>query len=59
MVVIYDFNDATKQEIELEKTAKEQQKGIWQGSFQLPKTYRKHNKKNDKRKNNSNNNSTG
>ena len=53
MAIIYDFNDATKQEIELEKTAKEQQKGIWQGPFQLPKTYRKQNKKNDKRKNNS------
>ena len=50
MAIIYDFNDATSQEIELEKIAKEQQKGIWQGPFELPKTYRKHNKKYDKRK---------
>jgi len=52
MAIIYDFNDATKQEIELEKTAKEQQQGIWQGAFELPKTYRKHNKKYEKRKKN-------
>lgn len=51
MAIIYDFNYATEQEIKLEQTAKEQQKGIWQGAFQLPKTYRKHNKKYDKRKN--------
>ncbi len=52
MAIIYDFNHATKQEIDLEKTAKEQQKGIWQGAFELPKTYRKHNKKYEKRKKN-------
>jgi endonuclease YncB( thermonuclease family) len=48
MVVIYDFNYATQQQIQLETSAKEQQKGIWQGSFQLPKTYRKSKKKYDK-----------
>ena len=51
MAIIYDFNYANEQEIKLEQSAKEQQKGIWQGAFQLPKTYRKHNKKYDKRKN--------
>jgi endonuclease YncB( thermonuclease family) len=43
MGVIYDFTKADKKEIELEKFAKSQKLGIWQGAFELPKDYRKKN----------------
>ncbi len=41
MAVIYDFTIASADEIALENYAKEEKFGIWQGSFQLPKDYRK------------------
>lgn len=43
MAVIYDFSQASKEEIELENFAKDNRLGIWQGAFQLPKDYRKSN----------------
>jgi endonuclease YncB( thermonuclease family) len=43
MAVIYDFSQASKEEIELENFAKDNKLGIWQGAFQLPKDYRKSN----------------
>ena len=43
MAVIYDFSQASEEEIRLEDAAKSQKLGIWQGAFQLPKDYRKKN----------------
>lgn len=43
--VIYNFRQASREEIELEKSAKNKKLGIWQGAFQLPKDYRKKHKK--------------
>lgn len=44
MAVIYNFKQASLEEIELEKSAKEKKLGIWRGAFQLPKDYRKKHK---------------
>lgn len=43
MAVIYDFTLASKEEIALENFARNNKSGIWQGVFELPKTYRKNN----------------
>jgi endonuclease YncB( thermonuclease family) len=43
MAVIYDFTRASEKEIELEKFAKNNKLGIWQGAFQIPKEYRRAN----------------
>ena len=45
MAVIYDYGQASKEKIALEKSAKNNHLGIWQGAFQLPKTYRKANRR--------------
>lgn len=44
MAVIYDFNVASDEIIKIENQAKIQKLGIWQGTFELPKQYRKRNK---------------
>lgn len=44
MAVIYNFNIASDEIIEIENQAKESRLGIWQGAFELPKQYRKRNK---------------
>ena len=41
MAVIYSFTSSDKKMNDLELFAKEHRLGIWQGSFQLPKEYRK------------------
>lgn len=41
MAVIYDYSKPDATNLELEKRAREQKIGIWQGEFQLPKDYRK------------------
>lgn len=41
MAVIYNFTESDAKMDELEKAAKEEKLGIWQGAFQLPKDYRK------------------
>lgn len=43
--VIYNFKQASSEEINLEKSAKNKKLGIWQGAFQLPKDFRKKQKK--------------
>lgn len=43
MAVIYNFTESSKKMDNLEKQAKDSKIGIWQGSFELPKDYRKHN----------------
>ena len=43
MAVIYNFTESSDKMDELEKQAKASKIGIWQGSFELPKDYRKHN----------------
>jgi len=43
--VIYSFKQALDEEVELEKSAKNKKLGIWQGAFQLPKDYRKKQRK--------------
>lgn len=43
MAVIYNFNESSPKMDKLEATAKNNQIGIWQGSFELPKDYRKKN----------------
>ena len=43
MAVIYNFTEISDKMDELEKQAKASKIGIWQGSFELPKDYRKHN----------------
>lgn len=45
MAVIYNFNESDKEMEQLENKAKKQKIGIWQGSFQLPKDYRKTHKR--------------
>lgn len=41
MAVIYNFTESDEKMNELEKEAKAKKLGIWKGSFQLPKEYRK------------------
>lgn len=43
MAVIYNFNESSSKMDELENYAKNNKIGIWQGSFELPKNYRKTN----------------
>ena len=43
MAVIYNFTESSEKMDDLEKQAKANKIGIWQGSFELPKDYRKHN----------------
>ena len=43
MAVIYNFTESSDKMNNLEKLAKTSKIGIWQGSFELPKDYRKHN----------------
>lgn len=43
MAVIYNFSESSKKMDELEEYAKRNKFGIWQGSFELPKNYRKNN----------------
>ena len=43
MAVIYNFTESSEKMDELEKQAKASKIGIWRGSFELPKDYRKHN----------------
>lgn len=45
MAVIYSFNNANNNMILLENHAKENKLGLWQGSFQMPKDYRKYHKR--------------
>ena len=45
MAVIYDFSTSSPEMNHLESTAKKQKIGIWQGPFQLPKDYRRSNKR--------------
>lgn len=45
MAVIYNFTESDDLMDNLEKQAKQNKLGIWQGSFQLPKEYRKNNSK--------------
>ena len=44
MAVIYNFNTASNEIKEIENEAKQNKLGIWQGTFELPKQYRKRNK---------------
>ena len=46
MAIIYNFKETTALMEGLEKQAKEQKIGLWQGEFQKPKDYRKANPKN-------------
>lgn len=48
MAVIYDYKTSSAKMDELESAAKASKIGIWQGSFQLPKEYRKSHKKHAK-----------
>lgn len=41
MALIYDFNQSNDVMKELEKSARDNKLGIWQGKFQRPKDYRK------------------
>ncbi len=43
MAVIYNFTESSEKMDNLEKEAKNDKIGIWQGAFELPKDYRKHN----------------
>jgi endonuclease YncB( thermonuclease family) len=43
MAVIYNFTESSDKMDDLEKQAKASKIGIWRGSFELPKDYRKHN----------------
>jgi endonuclease YncB( thermonuclease family) len=43
MAVIYNFTESSEKMDNLEKEAKNNKIGIWQGAFELPKDYRKHN----------------
>ena len=43
MAVIYNFTESSEKMDDLEKQAKASKIGIWRGSFELPKDYRKHN----------------
>jgi len=43
MAVIYNFTESSDKMDNLEKQARDSKIGIWQGSFELPKDYRKHN----------------
>ena len=43
MAVIYNFTESDEMMNKLEKQAQNSKLGIWQGSFQLPKEYRKYN----------------
>jgi endonuclease YncB( thermonuclease family) len=43
MAVIYNFTESSSKMDSLEEGAKSSKIGIWQGSFELPKDYRKHN----------------
>ena len=45
MAVIYNYYSSSEKLIELEKIAKKNKKGIWRGSFELPRHYRKRNKR--------------
>lgn len=45
MAVIYDFSTSSKEMNDLESSAKKQKIGIWQGPFQLPKDYRRSQKR--------------
>lgn len=45
MAVIYDFTTSSQEMNHLELAAKKQKIGIWQGPFQLPKEYRRSNKR--------------
>ncbi|MBL6665036.1 MAG: thermonuclease family protein [Rickettsiales bacterium] len=44
MAVIYDYRKSSDRLKNLEKKAKENKKGMWQGGFELPRHYRKRNK---------------
>lgn len=46
MAVIYNFTESNQIMDNYEKHAKYNKIGIWQGSFELPKNYRKHNSRN-------------
>jgi len=50
MAVIYSFKNIERSFEILEKEARKKELGIWQGKFELPKDYRKRNKKYGKRK---------
>lgn len=43
MAVIYSFTETNEKMEKLEKTAKNKKLGIWRGSFELPKDYRRRN----------------
>lgn len=43
MAVIYNFTESDEKMDQLEAQAKEQKLGIWRGSFELPKNYRRAN----------------
>jgi endonuclease YncB( thermonuclease family) len=43
MAIIYNFTESDEKMDSLEKQAKTSEIGIWQGSFELPKNYRKKN----------------
>lgn len=44
MAVIYNYHKSSNRIKALEKKAKENKKGIWQGGFELPRHYRKRHK---------------
>jgi endonuclease YncB( thermonuclease family) len=51
MAIIYSYNQASEEMIELEQQAKTAKIGIWQGIFQNPKDYRRFHKNNHKKHN--------
>lgn len=53
MAVVYNFTESDPKTDLLEKQAKDKKIGVWQGSFQLPKDYRKQNPRKKKAKNDS------
>ncbi len=52
MAVVYNFSEDDKKIDKLEEEAKEKKIGIWQGSFQLPKEYRKQHPKKPRKSSN-------
>lgn len=48
MAVVYNFSESDAKTDQLEKEAKDKKIGVWKGSFQLPKDYRKKNPRKNK-----------